>query len=116
MRDVRRDNAFLITLQAQFSPIVPFGVNNYAAGASKLPYFAYTEATAIGIVPATIAAVYVGDRIAFWFPRRRPSRVSHRRRSDVGPHHRLISAHFGDEGEEDAYATRIAARSLRLHA
>jgi uncharacterized membrane protein YdjX (TVP38/TMEM64 family) len=64
---LRRGSGFLITLRAQLSPIIPFGVYNYAAGTGKIPYPAYIAGTALGVVPATMAAVYVGERVAAGF-------------------------------------------------
>ena len=42
---------------------MPFGIFNYAAGVSHLPFLEFIGGTAIGILPGTVAAVYVGDRI-----------------------------------------------------
>jgi uncharacterized membrane protein YdjX (TVP38/TMEM64 family) len=62
--DIRTRRAFVLTLRTQLLPVVPFGVFNYAAGAAKIPFGAYLAATAIGILPGTIAAVVVGERLA----------------------------------------------------
>jgi uncharacterized membrane protein YdjX (TVP38/TMEM64 family) len=67
VQDLKRGNAFLTTLRVQLLPIVPFGVFNYAAGATRLPYLAYLAGTALGVIPGSIAAVYVGERIAAGF-------------------------------------------------
>jgi len=56
-------SAFLTTLRFQLLPIVPFGIFNYAAGASRIAFGPYMLATAIGVLPGSVAAVYVGDRI-----------------------------------------------------
>jgi uncharacterized membrane protein YdjX (TVP38/TMEM64 family) len=64
LRDIRTHSAFVLTLRTQLLPVVPFGVFNYAAGAAKIPFGAYIAATAIGILPGTIAAVVVGERLA----------------------------------------------------
>lgn len=62
-----RGGAFLMTLRMQLLPIVPFGIFNYAAGTSRLAFARFLAGTALGIVPGTVAAVYVGDRIAAGF-------------------------------------------------
>ncbi|HXT17966.1 MAG TPA: VTT domain-containing protein [Gemmatimonadaceae bacterium] len=67
LQDLERGNAFLTVLRVQLLPIVPFGVFNYAAGATKVPFLPYLLATAIGVIPGSIAAVYVGDRVAAGF-------------------------------------------------
>jgi uncharacterized membrane protein YdjX (TVP38/TMEM64 family) len=50
-------------------PIVPFGVFNYAAGTSRLAFLPFLAGTALGVAPGTVAAVYVGDRVAAGFAR-----------------------------------------------
>ena len=67
---LRRGSAFLKTLRVQLLPIVPFGIFNYAAGTSRLAFPQFLAGTALGIVPGTLAAVYVGDRIAAGFEHR----------------------------------------------
>jgi uncharacterized membrane protein YdjX (TVP38/TMEM64 family) len=63
VRGFRTSDAFLTTLRLQLLPITPFGILNYAAGASHMSFSGFIGGTAIGIIPGTIAAVYVGDRI-----------------------------------------------------
>ena len=60
---LRERNVFLMTLRTQLLPIVPFGIFNYAAGVAHLPFLPFIAGTALGILPGTIAAVYVGDRL-----------------------------------------------------
>jgi len=64
LSELERGSAFLTTLRLQLLPIVPFGVFNYAAGATRLPFFPFLAGTGIGIIPGSIAAVYVGKEIA----------------------------------------------------
>jgi phospholipase D1/2 len=66
---LRRGSAFLTTLRVQLLPIVPFGIFNYAAGTSRLPFLQFLAGTAVGVIPGTLLAVYVGDRIAAGFER-----------------------------------------------
>lgn len=63
LRDLGHRNTFLMTLRMQLLPIVPFGIFNYAAGVGRLPFWRFLAGTALGIVPGTVAAVYVGDRL-----------------------------------------------------
>jgi len=67
LSEVKRGNVFLTTLRVQLLPIVPFGVFNYAAGASRISFLPFILGTAIGVIPGTVAAVYAGDRIAAGF-------------------------------------------------
>jgi len=63
LHSLRAQNTFLMTFRVQLLPIIPFGVFNYAAGASRLPFLRFMLGTALGIIPGTVAAVYIGDRI-----------------------------------------------------
>jgi len=67
LNEIKRSNVFLTTLRLQLLPIVPFGVFNYAAGASRLSFLPFILGTAIGVIPGTVAAVYAGDRIVAGF-------------------------------------------------
>lgn len=64
LHSLRAQNTFLMTFRVQLLPIIPFGVFNYAAGASRLPFLRFMLGTALGIIPGTVAAVYIGDRIS----------------------------------------------------
>jgi uncharacterized membrane protein YdjX (TVP38/TMEM64 family) len=50
-------------LRVQLLPVVPFGLLTYAAGTARLKFVPYWLASGLGIIPSTIAAVYVGDRL-----------------------------------------------------
>jgi uncharacterized membrane protein YdjX (TVP38/TMEM64 family) len=63
LTQLRHGNAFLTTLRLQLLPIMPFGIFNYAAGVSHFRFLPFITATAVGILPGTVAAVYVGDRV-----------------------------------------------------
>jgi uncharacterized membrane protein YdjX (TVP38/TMEM64 family) len=63
LRDLRHSSVFLTTLRVQLLPIVPFGIFNYAAGVAHMAFFRFIAGTALGILPGTVAAVYVGDRL-----------------------------------------------------
>lgn len=64
LRAAREGNAFLISFRMQLMPVVPFGVFNYAAAISRLAFVPFLLGSALGIIPGTLAAVFVGDRIA----------------------------------------------------
>jgi uncharacterized membrane protein YdjX (TVP38/TMEM64 family) len=63
LRDMRHGSVFLTTLRFQLLPIMPFGIFNYGAGVAHLPFVPFIAGTALGILPGTVAAVYVGDRV-----------------------------------------------------
>jgi uncharacterized membrane protein YdjX (TVP38/TMEM64 family) len=63
LRSLRDGNTFLTVLRVQLLPVVPFGLLTYAAGTARLHFLSYWLASGLGIVPSTIAAVYVGDRL-----------------------------------------------------
>lgn len=63
LRELRHGNVFLNTLRLQIMPMVPYGIFNYAAGAGRFSFLQFLGGTALGIVPGTVAAVYVGDRV-----------------------------------------------------
>lgn len=56
-----RKHGFLALLYARLVPIVPFNVLNYAAGLTSISTREYLIATAIGIVPGTVAYAAVGS-------------------------------------------------------
>ena len=64
LHDLRNSNVFLTSFRLQLMPIVPFGAFNYAAAISKLSPPAFFAGTALGIIPGTLMAVFIGDRIA----------------------------------------------------
>ncbi|HEY2376794.1 MAG TPA: VTT domain-containing protein [Gemmatimonadaceae bacterium] len=63
LRDLRHGSVFLTTLRMQLLPIMPFGIFNYGAGVGHLPFLPFICGTAVGILPGTVAAVYVGERV-----------------------------------------------------
>jgi uncharacterized membrane protein YdjX (TVP38/TMEM64 family) len=56
-----RRRGFLALLYARLVPIVPFNLLNYAAGLAEISTRSYVTATAVGIVPGTIAYTAVGS-------------------------------------------------------
>jgi len=63
LRKLRDGNTFLTVLRIQLLPVVPFGLLTYAAGTARLKFVPYWLGSGGGIIPSTIAAVYVGDRL-----------------------------------------------------
>lgn len=54
-------DGFRITLLVRLSPILPFGILNYALSATSVRPAPYAIATVIGIAPATLMYVYLGS-------------------------------------------------------
>ena len=59
----RQGSPFLNTLRLQLMPVIPFGLLNYAAGTSRVPFLAYWSASGLAILPMTFAVVYVGAEL-----------------------------------------------------
>jgi len=64
LHDLRKGNVFLTTFRLQLMPLVPFGAFNYAAAISMLSPLPFFVGTALGIIPGTLLAAFVGDRFA----------------------------------------------------
>lgn len=62
LQDIRKGNVFLNSFRMHLVPIVP-GAFNYAAGISELPPLAFLAGTAVGIIPGTLIATFIGDRV-----------------------------------------------------
>lgn len=60
---LQRQHGFMTVLRIQLLPVIAFGPFNYAAGIAGIPFLPFMAATAIGIIPGTLAIVYVGDRV-----------------------------------------------------
>jgi uncharacterized membrane protein YdjX (TVP38/TMEM64 family) len=59
-----REHGFVALLYARLVPVVPFNILNYAAGLAGLSRRSYVIATALGIVPGTIAYTAAGSAAA----------------------------------------------------
>jgi uncharacterized membrane protein YdjX (TVP38/TMEM64 family) len=59
---LKKGNVALTSFRMQLMPLIPFGAFNYAAAISKLPMAPFLLGTALGIIPGTLLAAYVGDR------------------------------------------------------
>ncbi len=64
MHDLGESNAFLTALRVRLMPLIPFGAFSYAAAISKLSLPPVLAGTALGIIPATLLTVFIGDRFA----------------------------------------------------
>ena len=64
---MRGGNVVLTALRMQLLPFIPFGVFNYAAAIGGLAFLQFLAGTAIGIVPGTLAAAAIGDRVIAGF-------------------------------------------------
>lgn len=60
---LRERHGFMTVLRIQLLPLIAFGPFNYAAGIAGIPFWSFMGATGIGIIPGTVAIVYVGDRV-----------------------------------------------------
>ena len=67
LRRLAESNPTLTSLRMQLMPVVPFGVFNYAAALSRVPARPFLLGTALGIIPGTLAAALVGDRVIAGF-------------------------------------------------
>lgn len=57
------DRGWIAVMSLRLIPVVPFSVQNYAAGASAVGLFPYTVATLAGVLPGTAAVVILGDAL-----------------------------------------------------
>lgn len=64
---LRERHGFMTVLRIQLLPVVAFGPFNYAAGIARIPFWPFMAATGVGIIPGTVAIVYVGDRVMAGF-------------------------------------------------
>jgi uncharacterized membrane protein YdjX (TVP38/TMEM64 family) len=61
-RVVERGGVTLL-IALRLLPIVPFSLISYAAGAARVPFHRYCWTTAVGFLPITALAVYLGTRL-----------------------------------------------------
>jgi uncharacterized membrane protein YdjX (TVP38/TMEM64 family) len=59
---IERGGATLL-LAVRLIPIVPFSLVSYAAGAARVPVWRFAWTTAVGYLPITALAVYLGTRL-----------------------------------------------------
>lgn len=58
------DRPVLVVALLRLSPIVPFVVANYALALSRVRFAPYLVASAVGMLPATVAYVYAGSAVS----------------------------------------------------
>jgi uncharacterized membrane protein YdjX (TVP38/TMEM64 family) len=58
------DKPFWPILRLQLLPFVPFNAANFASGVSRISFWQFLLATAIGTLPMTLLETFVGDRVA----------------------------------------------------
>lgn len=59
-----KGNVFLTSFRLQLMPIVPFGAFNYAAAIARFDVLPFLAGTALGIIPGTAMATFIGAQIA----------------------------------------------------
>ena len=52
-----------VLILARLVPFVPFSLVGYVAGATRVPLWRYTWTSAVGVLPITAAAVYLGHAL-----------------------------------------------------
>lgn len=57
------NTGFLLLVVLRLIPAVPYNLINYAFGLSSMPYPTYILASAIGIIPGTVAFINIGDKV-----------------------------------------------------
>lgn len=57
------DKGWKIVALSRFSPILPFSILNYSYGASDIPFWQFTLASALAMIPGTCVYVYGGTLI-----------------------------------------------------
>ena len=59
---LKKGNVSLNSFRIRVVPFLPFGVVNYAAAIAKVPAAPFLAGTALGILPGTLLAAFIGDR------------------------------------------------------
>jgi uncharacterized membrane protein YdjX (TVP38/TMEM64 family) len=59
-----RGNVMVATFRTRLLPFLPGGLFTYAAAAANVPAAAFLGGSALGIIPSTLLAAFVGDRFA----------------------------------------------------
>jgi uncharacterized membrane protein YdjX (TVP38/TMEM64 family) len=52
-----------VLLLSRLVPFIPFSLVGYVAGAARVPLWRYTWTTAVGVLPITAAATYLGHAL-----------------------------------------------------
>ena len=67
LENLRGEKAFIAAIRMRLVPIVPFGAFTYAGAIGNLEALPFFAGTAVGIIPGTLLATFVGDRVAAGF-------------------------------------------------
>lgn len=62
LQDLNSGGGFLLLIILRLIPAVPYNLINYAFGLSAMSYPTYILASAIGIIPGTLAFINIGDK------------------------------------------------------
>ncbi len=62
LQNLNSGGGFLLLVILRLIPAVPYNLINYAFGLSAMPFRTYLLASAIGIIPGTLAFINIGDK------------------------------------------------------
>ena len=62
LQNLNSRGGFLLLVILRLIPAVPYNLINYAFGLTAMPYRTYILASAIGIIPGTLAFINIGDK------------------------------------------------------
>ena len=62
LKSLDHTGGFLLLIILRLIPAVPYNLINYAFGLTAMPFRTYLLASAIGIIPGTLAFINIGDK------------------------------------------------------
>ena len=62
LQSLNSSGGFLLLIVLRLIPAVPYNLINYAFGLTAMSYRTYILASAIGIIPGTLAFINIGDK------------------------------------------------------
>lgn len=62
LQNLNSSGGFLLLVILRLIPAVPYNLINYAFGLTAMPFRTYLLASAIGIIPGTLAFINIGDK------------------------------------------------------
>lgn len=62
LQNLNGSGGFLLLIVLRLIPAVPYNLINYAFGLTAMPFGTYILASAIGIIPGTLAFINIGDK------------------------------------------------------
>ena len=63
VNEISKDNGPMIIFFARLLPFISFDIISYAAGLTKISFSKFIIATAIGMLPATVVYVWLGEQV-----------------------------------------------------